>query len=221
MHKKIIGACLFALSISAANATAITGAIDSDPGDGLIGGGGWSDGNASISYSVKNRGGSWIYDYMWSTTQADLTHLIVETSETFKVENVLPGSTPGWELGWFERGGNDNPGIPAPIYGVKFFGEGMLDVFRLISDAPPMWGDMYAKDGKNGKDEVFAYNASFGLTSDALIEGMAPPGFILVPDTVSAVPEPSSLAMFGIGGFMILLSVLGETRRNRKAVRRI
>ena len=97
----------------------------------------------------------------------------------------------------------------------------MLDVFRLISDAPPMWGDMYAKDGKNGKDEVFAYNAGFGLTTSALIEGLASPGFILVPDTVSAVPEPSSLAMFGIGGFMIAGSLFMETRRKRKLPRRI
>lgn len=214
MRKKVLLALLVFSASLPASATAITGAIDSDPGDGMFATAGWSDGNASLSWSVKQLGSSWIYDYGWSTTRKELSHIIFGVSETFTAANVLEGTSSGWELGWFGDEGNSNPGIPDLIYGMKWEGDGLYDMFRLVSDRAPMWGDFYAKDGKDGGDNVYAYNSSYGLSSDALPEGTAPYGFILVPDTVtSPIPEPHTLALFGIGSLMILGKMGKRTRQ--------
>ena len=205
MRKKVLLALLVFSASLPASAAAITGAIDSDPGDGMFAAAGWSDGNASLSWSVKQLGSSWIYDYGWSTTQKDLSHIIFEVSETFTTANVLAGTSSGWKLGWFGDEGNSNPGIPDLIYGMKWEGDGLYGMFRLVSDRAPMWGDFYAKDGKDGGDNVYAYNSSYGLSSNAPHDGAAPYGFVLVPNTVtSPIPEPHTLALFGIGSLMIL-----------------
>jgi hypothetical protein len=77
-----------------------------------------------------------------------------------------------------------------------------------------MWGDFYAKDGRQnqGSSEVYAFNTGFGLNwyqyedwdSDPIFGGKG--GWILVPDTAEGapVPIPSAMLLLGSGLFGLI-----------------
>lgn len=200
MKKRILSLLIFTAIASSAHAAPITGSIESDPGDGMIATAGWSDGDAELSWSVSESGGIWTYDYQWSTERKALSHIIFGVSETFTQANILAGTTARWSLGWFGDEGNSNPGIPDLIYGLKFGGSDTDEDFRIVTDRAPMWGDFYAKDGRDGGADVYAYNAAFGSDPIAYTAGSSPYGYALVPDTItSSVPEPGTFMLFGLG----------------------
>jgi hypothetical protein len=141
--------------------------------------------------------------------------LILGVSETFSPSNISSGL--GYDtIALFSPtdSGNSNPGLPNPIYGIKFdysdgISEGNSVVYSFFSDRAPMWGSFYAKDGTdaNGTIEVYAYN--YGLKSGAIPDGnFNTDRYIVVPDTHS-VPEPGTLLLLGLG----LMGIGGMTRR--------
>jgi len=188
------------LMTSVAQAAVLLGSVSADDG-GLTATSPWDNSwfPATLGWKVYETAVGWVYDYGIFVPAKKLSHVVIEVSETFTAANILDGTTDGWELGYWGSQGNSNPGIPETLYGLKFSGGGYLSAFQIVSDRAPMWGSVYMKDGKYFGNDVYAYNDNFGERSDASIYGPAPDGFIMVPDTVSNVPEPGSLALFSLG----------------------
>jgi hypothetical protein len=76
----------------------------------------------------------------------------------------------------------------------------------LISDRDPVWGDFYAKGGKDGKGpdkvDLVLYNTGFTAADPLLAPDANVTDHILVPDTT---PEPATMAMLTLGGVMVLI----------------
>lgn len=206
---------LLAVCTGGSAQAALAGSINSDPDGGVYATESWDSGNADLSWDVSYDRGTnlWKYVYEFDVTAKDLSHIIFETSDSFNVGDVYACTSEGWSLGTFGSEGNSNPGIPGSIHGLKFDGLGLNDTFTIITDRVPVWGDFYAKDGVDGGSSVFAYNSSFGLNSSDSIYGVSPDGFLLVPDTVTTVPLPGALPLFGSA----LLGGLAIARRKQRA----
>ncbi|MDX9710285.1 MAG: PEP-CTERM sorting domain-containing protein [Trichloromonas sp.] len=119
-----------------------------------------------IDYNISNAG-YWTYNYSWETNAKDLSHIIVQVFNTFLSSNIKTGTTTPYELNTFTATdqGASNPGIPAPIFGLKFTPQvnTTSHSFSIVTDRAPMWGNVYAKDGKTGGNDVYAYNTGFNL----------------------------------------------------------
>jgi len=126
------------------------------------------------------------------------SHFILEVSQAgdlpaFDLGN--PMDYTGADYGFDEDdpksyiGGSSNPGLTAPIFGIKFGGDESAlegkDSVEFYSYRLPMWGDFYIKGGP----DAYAYNS--GLTSDTGAQ-------ILVPDG-EYVPVPGALLLGMLG----------------------
>lgn len=169
---------------------------------------------------------SWYYEYRVSNASGGnlakgLSHIIFQVSEGtsrsdffgFNVnELAVTGPRKEGPPGSGLPGSAANPGLPAVFYGLKFDQEyDHTEAFNayqftlsFYSTRAPMWGDFYAKDGKSGGEDVYAYNADFGKP---WYEGAYK---IAVPDTV-VVPLPGTLLLLGSG----LLGLLELARRRK------
>ena len=220
-HAPFVG-MLFAgiLMGNTALAAPITGTINAGSGGGLFATGSWAteEPYAELSWEVSESSNIWTYEYTFSLPAKENSHSIFEVSSDFAAENILDGTTSGWELGnWYDQG-MSNPGIPGTLYGIKFDGSGLNDMFTIVTDRAPMWGSFYSKDGREGggpgSEWVYAHNENFGSYSNAGIYGDAPSGYALVPNTETAkVSEPGTLGMMGLG---FLSLVLGSVFTRRK-----
>ena len=214
----VVVVCLFAIT-SSALATPIpmySGTLTS--GSGLFGTASWET-DASLSYEVTSLdGGLWKYQYTLTVADKGISHFIIETSPSFQETNII-GGIPGGitsnvTLGEIELKTNTeqqgNPDIPESLYGIKFnLGEESTVVtMSLISDRVPVWGDFYAKGGKDGnganKEDLTLYNTGFTAADPGLAPSANVTDHILVPDT-DTTPEPATLAMLGLGGVMVLI----------------
>jgi len=207
LNRALVALALFFGSMTTVMAIPITGAVTAPAS--VIGTGQWATGS-TLSWNVSQGADSlWTYNYRFAVPLKDISHIIFQVSDTFTSSNVKAGTTTGFELGTFGNQGNSNPGIPANLYGLKFPGFDVDDTFTIVSDRAPMWGSFYAKDGRSGGPgggvDVYAYNSMFGSSSSADIFGIAPTGFILVPDTVTVIPvpdevfEPGTISILGAG----------------------
>lgn len=187
----------------------------------LGGSGAWYLGS-TINWVVTDmENGTWRYWYQLSVPVGAVSHFILETSPNFTLADIVAGSAKGdfqkIYLGtWSSDQGNSNPGIPGPVYGLKFDEAfGLTTTIQFDSYRMPMWGDFYAKDGTaGGLGQNFVFNAGF-LAPDPTA-GPADGSVndhILVPDTHTVIPEFSTLAL----GAMGLLPVFGINRlRSRR-----
>ena len=222
-----------ALSIATTHAVQIyTGSLSS--GAGLYGTGDWESGSLfewTVTETEQVDAPSiWHYSYTLTVLGKDLSHVTTEVSSNFTLDNLIgyiddPGSIlTGGSLDLYGPGlnGNSDPGIPANIYGIKVDTQGDTKeiTWSLFSDRVPVWGDLYAKDGKSGGDEVYLYNDGFnadgpgGVDTDPLdpASNGSVEFHILVPDSKDegpGIPEPST-SMLGVIGLMLILR-----RRNR------
>lgn len=219
LNRALVALTLFFGSMTTAMAIPFTGSISANgtATGSLIGTADWANGS-TLSWNVSQGiDDLWTYTYHFQVPRKDISHIIFQVSDTFSSSNVKAGTTSGYDLDTFGTQGNSNPGIPSNLYGLKFPGFDVDDTFVIVSDRAPMWGSFYAKDGVSAGIDVYAYNASFGQTSNADIFGTAPFGFILVPDTVTVVPvpdevsEPSTFLLLGAG-----LVGLGSMRRKKQ-----
>jgi hypothetical protein len=123
--------------------------------------------------------------------------------------------SPNYYYGTFGTS-SSNPGLPAgaSIFGVKF--DSMPDDVTVISfDSlrAPMWGDLYAKDGKVAGTSIENYAYNQGLASHTAYNEAN--FYVAVPDTVgSNVPEPGSWLMLASGGLMLALGMWRRMGRN-------
>jgi len=222
--KKIFTICLYVMSLlsiaTGALALPYTGFLESDLT--LYATDGWATGtttpsNAKLSWIVDDttNSGYWTYNYTFTVAQKGISHVIIEVSENFTIENIIQGTTPGGELSNYSQAqGNSNPGMPgAGVYGIKWDTSGgpLTFLWTIVTDRAPMWGDFYAKDGKDNQIDVYAYNINFGQSTNASIGDGNASGWALVPDT-TAVPEPATMLLLGSG----LLGLAGFARKRFK-----
>jgi len=114
--------CLLLMTVMVSSgAYDYTGVLVSDQGQ-LDGTGFWVADNgqptwipSSIEWAVTYNGNStWHYEYTLTVFRADVSHFILETSETFTYDNIFNVSYPGESMviGTFSSGGG-NPSMPA------------------------------------------------------------------------------------------------------------
>jgi hypothetical protein len=225
----IVSAMVIASLTVAAHAVPVLGtAVDEayytgsrDIVDGHLTGNGVYADSFVISWTITEAGGVFHYAYELSGLDQDLSHIIIQVSDNFTEEdiwNATQDSADGDPQTYSPSDpGNSNPGLPNSIFGIKFSGgDGDTYTVEFDSDRAPMWGNFYAKDGRQpGTTNVnYAYNDGLAnLTSEDILD------FIAVPDTVGdgddeepVIPEPMTLGMVGIG-----LGLVGMLRRRRIA----
>ena len=212
MMKKIIICLAFLLGmVTSSWASSYSGDIS---GSTLISGASAWD-TAVLSWTVDNESnpGYWTYDYEWSAINKGLSHLNIEVSTVFDLENDLYSYNSYLTGIKAVEGPQTFDEIGGSIFGIKWdLNDTAEDIMyfhlTLVSTKAPMWGDFYAKDGNGGT--VNARNLNFGTdTTDPIGDGNNG-GWVLVPDTV--VPIPSAILLLGSG----LIGLVGFRRKIRK-----
>jgi hypothetical protein len=188
----------------------------------LTGNGDWD--SFSLGWNISQNDSVFHYAYTFNGLSGKaLSHILLDLSDNctstgscvYNVHYNVAG-TPVLEYGTFGESPS-NPGFPdgASITGVKL--DSLPDGLSMISfdsSRAPMWGDIYAKDGKEAGTTNWNYAYNQGLADHSGNGNYNDAKFyIAVPDTVgSSVPEPGSWLMMASGGLML---ALGAWRRLR------
>lgn len=198
--KSLVAGLFISLGVmtGAAHAEPYLGSVSADSG-GLGATNPWDDGfffNATLGWNVYESAGKWFYDYALAVPRKEISYYIIEVGESFTAANILAGTSSGWQLGTWAADAS-NPGMSEDIYGLKFTGNGFVDLTRIVSDLAPMWGDFYARDGVYRGNAVYAETDNFGIDTTASLDSR-PAGYIMTPGG-NQVPEPGSLALLSLG----------------------
>jgi hypothetical protein len=239
------GSLEFFSPLDAANELVVQGGTETS-GDTA----GWAGGKANVLWEVTDAdplapdGFPWKYTYTVSVFKKDISHVLLETSDSFTSDAItgFTSETGGVSLAGdsptdYGNDGGNSPGIPESLFGLKIDGgTGRLWKFSFFSSRAPVWGDVYAVDGKSDAGDSldppptevdnYLYNAGFTFDdtdpNDAPADGSEANHYfyhILVPDTNGSpgppVPEPS--VMVGLVGMSIMGmgAVLLRRRRTR------
>ena len=172
---------------------------------------------ATINWTVtQNINQSWHFDYVLSVYRAEVSHFVLETSQSFTNQDIfnLQGHSGAVNVGWHNVGPG-NPSIPSNVYGIKFDSTVGTNLHvSFDSWRAPVWGDFYSKCGNVGGTQNTAWNAGFSTTDTDPISPAANGSLlnhILVPDT-TVVPEPGSMMALGAG----IIAMLASTRRRER-----
>jgi len=202
---------LLALPILLASpAQAYYGSLTNLYGGGLLATGNWATDLVTLEWWVtQNSDGSWHYQYLFAHPEGETSHFIVEVSETFTMGNMIHwgGDFEEIEIGWHDPE-PANPGMPEAIWGMKLDeAAGVSTTIWFDAWRMPVWGDFYAVDGRGGGQEGggdmgAAWN--LGFTSPDW-DPAAPPDngsswyHVLVPDSLTPIPEPGTILLLGLG----------------------
>lgn len=133
----------------------------------------WNNADTWLSWEIQpiDETDLWSYEYTWHTSGADLSHLLLEVTEEAVAEDFTDWEgAVGTGFGFYDPAdpGNSNPGLPGSVYAFKITPGGDCNAFTFsfVTWHAPVWGDFFAKDGKQGGAWCMAYNAGF-LADDA------------------------------------------------------
>ncbi len=168
----------------------------------------------------------WTYTYRLSADRKDISHFILEVSpgatendfSNFSVNGnpLTYGSGIEGPNHWSgDSNGNSNPDFPSetPLYGIKFDIGGADVTYQLTTNRAPVWGNFYAKSGKDKGTWVTAYNnalATNNFDSDNKFDFIARPN-----GAPPVVPEPVSSILFLSGS--VALGIRHVLKKQKKA----
>jgi hypothetical protein len=151
----------------------------------------------------------WTYEYTLSAARKDISHFILEITDGAAGDDFTDFSINSNHVSYLNhieaprRWGHNpsNPGYPAAtdIYGIKFNTGGSTVTYSFTTANDPVWGNFYAKSGKDKGQWIYAYNNALaieGFNSNNKLD------FIVRPDgggTPPVVPEPVSYLLFIVG----------------------
>ncbi|MFA7012062.1 MAG: PEP-CTERM sorting domain-containing protein [Desulfobacterales bacterium] len=151
---------------------------------------------STVDWSIDRTDGTFTYEYTFNTDSSRaLSHMDIEVSSNFTVDDILPGTTSYESLGYDPHAGPD-------LYCIKFNGSGTSFTATIVTHRMPMWGDIYLKDGNTPEGMTYELmNSGYFLADPAgPVEGTAATGYawLGVPDT-KVVPVPPALFLMGSG----------------------
>ena len=192
-----------------------------DPGLELtVSGGGNAPTMLSVGWEIDfnmTTAGLWHYRYTISLDQGNaISHAIFDLSDSCTgvasgcvMNPTFPSTTGTVEYGTFGPG-SANPNLLGNITGIKFedmIGDPTSFMITFDSMRAPVYGDVYFKAGSETNGwQVQNTGIDDHGTSDNILD------FIARPDTYMFIPEPDTLALFGLG-----LAGLGFARRRKAA----
>jgi len=186
-------------------------------------GGTWASSAQLIAKVSQLTPTTWHYDYEWITSGKDLSHIIIEVTDGAKRSDFFNISVNAELESEDPRTyspsdpGNSNPGLPGSIYGLKFEPKSETSDFKFSFDSnhAPVYGDFYAKDGKEKIDKVqfnvYAYNSGFSAAGPG---DFSPSSHTIVPDGL-AVPEPTTVIAGGLLLLPLGVTAMRALRRRR------
>jgi hypothetical protein len=145
----------------------------------------------------------WHYEYNLSITKKDIGHFILELTDTTQYDDItnifINGNSATVEgpKSWTNAG---NQSIPNSFYGIKFDQGGSSVSYSFDTTLDPVWGNFYAKGGKDHGNFINAYNNALEENNFYSYNKL---DFIVRPDGGSSppiVPEPISSTLFIVGG---------------------
>ncbi len=176
-------------------------------GGGLTATGSWNSTGTILTWTVTRNpdNQTWHYLYTYEVEAKALSNIIFQVSNTFTMEDFVDGSLTG--AGAFSlHNFSGLYGLPGNIYGLKFeaLADGTSWTIAFDTRRSPMWGNFYAKDGKEQTPQAliydYAYNSDFGpLTNAQRYDNDFVGDFVSVPDTRVPVPAAVLLGLLGLG----------------------
>lgn len=212
----------FNISLCSASPTIYSGSLNNTISNGgLTGNAAWASGvTFSWTVSLADNSSLWHYQYILNIPAKSLSHFIIETSSdddfsNADIQNVVSTTVSQDDDTLpmlYGPQGTSNVGIPESFFGVKFGKD--VDPSNLTytvdfdSTRVPVWGDFYAKDGKDGGADVYIFNNGFTVndTDPTVAASNGSVGYhILRPDSECqpTIPAPAALILASVGiGFV-------------------
>jgi hypothetical protein len=196
---KLLIVSLVLAGISSATSITMPATVTITSPGGLTGTEQWASG-ASLTSKVTYDNGLYNYEYTWSEPDKDISHIIIELCfgtgldviDTSLIGDGIDAIT--FDTYTSSSHGGSNPGLAGSIFGFKIdFGDGVkTTTFNFTTHFAPMLGDVYAKDGRAGGPGGGGYVYANG-------SGIYVPSCDTCPPDMGEVPEPSTMALMGVG----------------------
>ncbi len=206
MFNSAAGIVFALIALSGAARSEFTGSLDLQS-KGLEATGGWGAGPASIQWTVSHVSETtWQYTYSLTVPAGKIGHVIIETSPLLKGDSFVAFSSSPMAKTNEVKKFSSLPDLHQDIYGVgsALYGKAAKVIITFETDAPPVWGDVYAQgSGEDAAADVAIWNSGFVKTPALDIDPIVPASdgtianHILVPGHNGALCP--LMALWGMG----------------------